>query len=87
MESLNPLNPAYVQVLGQMSQQLQAAGQPAAFANQQALGQLYNQVNQQAGMLSYIDAFRLLMFITLCCLPLLLLMQKPTGGEAQGAAG
>ncbi|WP_217433768.1 DHA2 family efflux MFS transporter permease subunit [Caulobacter sp. S45] len=87
VETLNPLNPNYTQGLGQMSQQLQGAGQPSAFVNQQALGQLYNQLNQQAGMLSYIDAFRLLMFITLCCLPLLLLMQKPSGGEAQGAAG
>ncbi len=86
VESLDPLNPNYVQGLSQMSQQLQGAGQPAAFANQQALGQLYNQLNQQAGMLSYIDAFRVLMFITLCCLPLLLLMQKSSGGDAQGGA-
>ena len=84
VEALNPLNPNYVQGLGQMSQQLQGNGQPAAFANQQALGQLYNQLNQQAGMMSYNDAFRTLMFITLCCLPLLLLMKGPQGGSSEG---
>ncbi len=86
VESLDPLNPNYVHALSQMTQQLQANGQPAAFANQQALGQIYNQVNQQAAMLSYLDAFRVLMFVTLCCLPLLLLMRKSTGGS-EGAAG
>ena len=87
VEALNPLNPSYVQGLGQMSQQLQANGQPAAFANQQALGQLYNQLNQQVGMMSYNDAFRMLMFITLCCLPLLLLMKAPQSGGASEGGG
>ena len=87
VESLNPLNPNYTQGLSQMSQQLQNAGQPAAFANQQALGQLYNTLNQQAGMLSYIDAFKLLMVITLCCLPLLLLMQAPQKGASSEGGG
>ena len=85
VESLSPLNPNYVQGLSQMSQQLRNAGQPAAYTNQQALGQLYNSLNQQAQMLSYIDAFKLFMVVTLCCLPLLLLMQAPEkGGSAEG---
>ncbi len=86
VESLNPLNPNYVQGLAQMSQQLQNAGQPAAFVNQQALGRLYSQLNEQAGMLSYIDAFRVLMWISLACLPLVLIMRKPQGGGASGGA-
>ena len=89
VETLNPLNPNYVQGLNQMTQQLQGAGQPQAFAGQQALGQIYSKLNQEAGMLSYIDAFRLLMIITLCCLPLLLLMEGPKKGQGApaGAAG
>jgi DHA2 family multidrug resistance protein len=88
VESLNPLNPNYVNGLNQASQALQNAGQSALDAPQQALGQLYSHLNQQAGMLSYIDAFRLLMVLTFCCLPLLLLMQKPgKGGPSQGGAG
>lgn len=88
VESLNPLNPNYVNGLNQTSQALQNAGQSAIAAPQQALAQLYSHLNQQAGMLSYIDAFRLLMVLTFCCLPLLLLMQKPgKGGPSEGGAG
>ena len=83
-ESLSPLNPSYVQHVSQMAQQLQAAGQPAAFVNQQAINQVYSSLNQQAAMLSYIDAFKLLMVVTLCCLPLLLLMQAPQKGGGEG---
>jgi DHA2 family multidrug resistance protein len=86
VETLNPLNPSYSQHLSQIAQQLQGLGQPAAFANQQALGQVYQQLGQQAAMLSYIDAFKTLMWVTLACLPLLLLMQGPdkAGGGGEG---
>ena len=88
VESLNPLNPNFTQGLNQMSQQLQANGQPSAYVNSEALQQVYSSVNQQAGMLSYIDAFHTLMLISLACLPLLLLMQGPQKGQqAQGGAG
>ena len=81
VESLNPLNPNFTQGLNQMSQALQANGQPSAYVNSEALQQVYSSVNQQAGMLSYIDAFRMLMWISLACLPLLLLMQGPQKGQ------
>ncbi len=84
VESLNPLNPNYVHGLNQMSQALQNAGQSSVAAPQQALQQLYSSLGQQAGMLSYIDAFRLLMVLTFCCLPLILLMQKPGSGDSGG---
>jgi DHA2 family multidrug resistance protein len=87
VETLNPLNPSYTQHVDQITQQLQATGQPPTFASQQALGQVYSQLSQQAGMLSYIDAFRLLMFITLGCLPLLLLMEGPRKGAKAPAGG
>jgi MFS transporter, DHA2 family, multidrug resistance protein len=87
VESLSPLNPNFSQGLNQMSQALQANGQPSANVNSEALQQVYQSVGQQAGMLSYIDAFRLLMWLTLACLPLLLLMQKPSGGAPAGGAG
>ena len=87
VESLNPLNPNFTQGLTQMQGALQNNGQPSAYANSEALQQVYQGVGQQAGMLSYIDAFRLLMWVTLACLPLLLLMQKPTGAAPEGGAG
>jgi DHA2 family multidrug resistance protein len=86
-ESLNPLNPDYVNGINHISQALQANGQPMAAAPQQALSQVYGQLGQQASMLSYIDAFHVLMLITLACLPLLLLMQGPKKGGAAHEGG
>ncbi|WP_158915512.1 DHA2 family efflux MFS transporter permease subunit [Caulobacter sp. S45] len=87
VETLNPLNPSYVNGLNQISQTLQANGQPSAFAPQQALSQIYGKLTQQAAMLSYIDAFHVLMLITLGCLPLLLLMQGPGKTKPPAGAG
>ena len=86
VEALNPLNPAYAQVLSQTSQQLQSAGQPAAAASQQALSQIYSGLTQQASMLSYIDAFHVLALVTLACVLLVFFLKKPPiGAAAQGA--
>jgi DHA2 family multidrug resistance protein len=85
VEGLNPLNPNYVNGLSQMSQALQNAGQSAIAAPEQALGRLYQSLNQQAAMLAYIDTFHTLMIIIFCCIPLVLLMQGPQkGGPSQG---
>ena len=84
VENLSPLNPFYVQNLNQMTSALRSSGQSAAAAPGQAVGQLYGQLGQQANMLSYLDAFRLLMILTLGCLPLLLIMRKPSGNEGGG---
>jgi DHA2 family multidrug resistance protein len=87
VETLNPLNPSFTHGLNLMTQQLQAAGQPSSAAPGQALAMLYTQLGRQASMLSYIDAFHLLMVITFCALPLLLLMQKPPSGETPAGSG
>jgi DHA2 family multidrug resistance protein len=87
VETLNPLNPSYTHTLDTLTQQLQSAGQPASAAPSQALGIIYKGLNQQAGMLSYIDAFQVLMILTFCSLPLLLLMQKPPPGQAPEGGG
>jgi MFS transporter, DHA2 family, multidrug resistance protein len=79
-ETLNPLNPNYAQATDQIAQTLQSFGQSAADAPGQALGKIYGSLSQQASMLAYIDAFHTLMIMTLCCLPLLLLMQPPRKG-------
>jgi DHA2 family multidrug resistance protein len=43
---------------------------------QQAYDVLYRMLRQQAMLLSYVDDFRLLAILTLCCLPFLLLFRK-----------
>jgi DHA2 family multidrug resistance protein len=87
VETLNPLNPSYTHGLNLLTQQLQANGQPSASAPGQALGIIYNQLNTQSGMLSYIDAFHFLMILTFCALPLLLLMQKPPADQSPQGGG
>jgi len=48
-----------------------AAGDPTALSRIDGL------VNVQALMISYIDDFKLMMLVTLCAIPLALLLRKP----------
>ena len=58
---------------------LAAAGDPTALARIDGL------VNVQSLMISYIDDFKLMMIITLCAIPLALLLRKPVMVQAAAA--
>ena len=73
--SISPFNPNLTAV-----SPLAAGGDPAA------LSQLDGLINQQALMISYIDDFWLMMIVTLCAIPLALLLRKPRAGPPAGAA-
>jgi len=63
------------------------AGSPAAAAGDPAaLSQIDGLVNAQAMMISYIDDFKLMMIVTLCALPLTLLLRKPKIAPASAVA-
>lgn len=50
---------------------------------------LNGEITRQATMIAYIDDFKLMLFITLACMPMLLLMRRPkgvTGGAPAHAA-
>jgi len=81
VEGLNKLNPNYAVALRHITGVFHGQGTNAGGA---ALGTIYQRMLQQASMLSYIDVFHALMFVSLCSLPLLLLMQraKPDEGAA-----
>jgi DHA2 family multidrug resistance protein len=83
---LTPLNPNYVGALSHLTRTLtgHAASSPAAAASGPALGVLYRQIQQQAAMLSYVGAFRFLMIIAICAIPLIFLMRR---GQDHGASG
>ncbi len=49
----------------------------AAAGNTLSLLKLDAMVNVQALMVSYVDDFKLMMIVTLCALPLVLLLRKP----------
>jgi len=61
---------------------LQAASPLAAQGNPQALSQIDALLNQQSLMISYIDDFKLMMIVTLCAIPLALLLRKPRSAVA-----
>lgn len=79
-ETLNPLNPNYVQGLDQLSQTI---GGPNA--SDSALGTLYQQIGQQAQMLAYIDVYKAIMIFVLIIAPLGFFLRQGKGG-AHGAA-
>ena len=58
----------------------------AAAGNPAALSQVDGLVNIQALMISYIDDFKLMMIVSLCAIPLALLLRKPKVQAAAGAA-
>jgi DHA2 family multidrug resistance protein len=86
VESLNPLNPSYVKGLAQYTHALTSHGLAQAQAARAAGAEIYRALLQQANMLSYIDVFRTLMWLIICMIPLVFLMQKPPRGGAAGEA-
>ena len=64
--AINPFNPT-----------LQAMSPAAASGHPAALAQMDQLVNQQALMISYVADFKLMMIVTLCAIPLALLLRKP----------
>jgi DHA2 family multidrug resistance protein len=81
VERLNPLNPVYANGIAQLGNTLAAHGVPRAQAQASAMGLIYRNLGQQAQMLSYIDVFRVLMWVVFAALPLLLLMQGHKPGQ------
>jgi len=62
------------------------AGADGYTAQQDALGAIYRSIQQQAALLSYADNFRLLAYLSLACVPLILLLVRlrhrtPAGSE------
>src|SRR5690606_6393323 len=76
VEHVNAFNPLYREFQATLEQ---VAGGPGS------MGLLYGMVQQQAGLLSYLDAFNLLGWVCLGCLPLVLLLERPRHGAAPAA--
>jgi len=64
------------------NQNLVAASPAAAAGDPAALAQLDGLINMQALMISYVDDFRLMMFVTMLAIPLVLLLRNPRHAEA-----
>jgi DHA2 family multidrug resistance protein len=80
--SISATDPAANGAAAALAGTMHAAGADAVAAHQMALGVLYRSLQQQALLMSYVDAFRLLAYLALLCIPFILLFQavrKPTG--------
>jgi DHA2 family multidrug resistance protein len=87
VETLNPLNPNYTQSIGRIAGVLKAQGLAPSDATAAAMGQIYRSLVQQTLMLSYVEAFHVMMIVIFCALPLVLLMRGPAkGAKTAGAA-
>jgi DHA2 family multidrug resistance protein len=74
-------NVFYVNRLNSMTQQHMASGSSILIAHQQALRQFYQQLQQQASVLSYIDIILFFAAACLCMVPVAFLMKKSTSNE------
>ncbi len=85
---LTPGDPATDARLGQITGLLVSKGQTAWEASRHALGLLEATVERQASLLSYLDAYRLVAFLSFLCVPLILFAgrSKPLSKEAAAAA-
>jgi len=77
VEDLQSLNPAYPDYAHQLGSLLGSAPD-----SQTTLAGLYTQAVQQATLLSYLDAFKILGILSFAMLPLLLLVRAGKGGAA-----
>ncbi|MGF6307283.1 DHA2 family multidrug resistance protein [Bradyrhizobium sp. i1.8.4] len=83
VEQLTPSSPQYQDTLHQITDFFVAQGNSLAQAHQQAIQWIGQQVQTQASFLSYMDAFWVLMLISLSAIPLALTLRKvKLGGPA-----
>jgi DHA2 family multidrug resistance protein len=85
-EALNPLNPNYSAGIGRITRELIGHGQPAAAAPSKALATLYQALQRQAAMLSYVDVFEILSAVIFGSLLLVFLMRGQGNGPARKEA-
>lgn len=78
--NLTPYDPNMQSALGAAKAMFMSRGMDVVTATQQAYAAIYGQLQQQASMMSFIDAFRFLGFMFLLMVPLVLIMKKPKGG-------
>jgi DHA2 family multidrug resistance protein len=84
VEHATPSSVAYQQTIQQATEHFLAQGSSLALAQQQATGWIGQQVQAQASYLAYMDAFWVLMLISLAAIPLALSLRnvKLGGGPA-----
>ena len=82
----NHANPFFERQLNAMTQNFVAMGASATEASHRALAQLSAQVDLQANVLGFVNAFWMLGLLVMFLIPLPFIMQRPSPEEAKAAA-
>jgi DHA2 family multidrug resistance protein len=85
-ERITAYDPGTQTMLAQLKAGFMARGADAVTASERAYAALHGMLLQQASMVSFVWLFRLLGGIFLLLLPLILIMRRPKGRMAPGAA-
>ena len=80
-EAAIPSSATYNDALQQATHYFAQQGSSLALAQQQAFAWIGTQVQAQASLLAYADNFRLLAYLSLACLPLLVLLVRLRHGK------
>jgi DHA2 family multidrug resistance protein len=78
-------NPQFQQMVQGTAATMEKSGSGPALAMQQAYNQVMGLIQQQAALLSYVNAFWIAAVIVACLVPLPFLLKKPRPGEAPEA--
>lgn len=78
--NVSPYNPAYQQQFQNIVSGLSQYSDPVT-AQTRAMNVMYNIVVQQSVHFAYMDIFRLLAVICVCCIPIAFLLKKPKPGS------
>ncbi|WP_438617227.1 DHA2 family efflux MFS transporter permease subunit [Oryzifoliimicrobium ureilyticus] len=76
VEHVIPSDPAYNQAMQTATQVFVQRGSSSGDAQSQAMGWIWQQVQQQSSFLAYIDVFHVLMLISLAMVPLALILRR-----------
>jgi MFS transporter, DHA2 family, multidrug resistance protein len=76
VENVVPSDPSYIETLRNLQQFFTERGANAVDAQNQAMGYIGSQVQEQASYLAYIDVFHVLAIMAACAIPLALILRK-----------
>ena len=79
--NLSPTDPALAGVSAGLASRLNVDGTDPITAHHKALGAIYGMMQQQSSLMAYVDGFRLLGYLSLACIPLVLLFRRQKRGD------
>jgi DHA2 family multidrug resistance protein len=82
---VTPYNQQFRTLLGQAGDWMAKAGSDPFTANRQGMAAIYGILQQQASLLSFVEAFHIMAILYLLCTLLILIMKKPKHARATDA--